>query len=72
MNANSIGNRNATRKLTADDVRIIREAHEFKQAEIQRLNSQFSAKGLAEKFEVHQRTIEKVIGYETWRHVHAS
>jgi len=50
MNANSIGNRNATRKLTADDVRIIREAHEFKQAEIQRLNSQFSAKGLAEKF----------------------
>jgi hypothetical protein len=63
------GNRNATRKLTPDDVRLIRSAHDHKQAEIARLNSEHSAQGLADKFGVHVRTIEKVLNYSTWRHV---
>ena len=69
MIVKSIGNRNATNKLTVDDVRLIREAHQHKQSEINRLNRELSAKALAEKFEVHHRTIEKVLTYETWRHV---
>jgi hypothetical protein len=63
------GNQNATRKLTADDVALIRQAHEHKQAEIKRLNETLSAKALGDKFGVHQRTIEKVLNYSTWRHV---
>lgn len=63
------GNRNQTRKLTVDDVALIREAHQFKQTEIKKLNEAYSAKALAEKFSVHHRTIEKVLNYSTWRHV---
>ncbi len=69
MNLSLIGNRNATRKLTAEDVALIRQAHEHKQQEIRRLNETLSAKALAEKFGVHHRTIEKVLNYETWRHL---
>jgi glutamate 5-kinase len=63
------GNSNATRKLTKDDVVLIREAHEHKQEEIKKLNDAYSARALSEKFGVHQRTIEKVLNYSTWRHV---
>lgn len=63
------GNRNQKRKLTEQDVILIREAHQHKQTEIKRLNEELSAKALAEKFGVHQRTVEKVINYSTWRHV---
>lgn len=56
-------------RLTADDVRLIRQIHADKQEQIARLNETCSVQALAEKFEVHPRTIEKVIGFETWRHV---
>jgi len=56
-------------KLTENDVRMIRELTEWKKSEIDRINSIASIEALAEKFDVHPRTIEKVQGYETWRHV---
>ena len=56
-------------KLTEEDVMMIRELYEWKQAEIKRLNSIASAKALAEKFGVSTQTIEKVIARETWGHV---
>ena len=69
MNLKLIGNNNATRKLTAEDVALIREAHEIKQKEIKKLNEAYSAKAMAEKFCVHVRTIEKVLNRETWRQI---
>ena len=51
--------------LTRDDAETIRRLHEWKQAEIERLNSIASAKALAAKFGVHVRTIEKVLHYRT-------
>ena len=57
------------RKLTADDVRKIREIHDWKMAEQKRLDETASAEALAEKFGVHVRTVEKVLNYSTWRHV---
>jgi len=63
------GNINATRKLTADDVRLIREIAEQGRAEVQRIYATCTAKALAEKFGVHKRTVEKVLNYETWKGV---
>lgn len=60
------GNTNARRKLTPDDVRMIRELHAHKQAEIRRLNESLSARSLAEKFGVHVRTIEAVLSRRGW------
>lgn len=65
------GNTNATRKLTEGDVRLIRQLHQDKQEQIKRLNASCSVIALAEKFEVSHRTIERVLNYETWRHVDA-
>ena len=56
-------------KLTEDDVRLIRQAHAEALAEIKRLQQHVSARALAEKFGVHVRTIEKVLSYQSWRHV---
>ncbi len=51
--------------LTRDDAENIRRLHEWKKAEIERINSIASAKALASKFGVHVRTIEKVLHYQT-------
>jgi hypothetical protein len=56
-------------KLTIEDVRQIRELHAFKQAEIKRLNDSLGIEAIADKFEVHPRTIEKILSHETWKHV---
>jgi DNA-binding transcriptional regulator YiaG len=56
-------------KLTEADVRNIRELHALKQSEIARLNETLSAKALARKWDVHVRTIDKILTYETWKHV---
>ncbi|MDH5179755.1 MAG: hypothetical protein OEZ39_07480 [Gammaproteobacteria bacterium] len=37
--------------------------------EIRRLRDQYSVRELAEIFNVHKRTIEQLISYETWRQV---
>lgn len=60
------GNTNACRKLTPDDVRMIRELHAYKQAEVRRLNESLSAKALAEKFGVHVRTVEAALCRRNW------
>ena len=59
----------AQSKLTEEDVRQIRKLHAFKQAEIKRLNESLGIEAIAGKFEVHPRTIEKVLTFETWKHV---
>lgn len=56
-------------KLTEADVKAIRELHAYKQAKIKRLNETLSAAGLAEKFGVSVRAIERVLQYRGWRHV---
>lgn len=56
-------------KLTNDDVRLIRElvAHRNKlKAELAGLTN----KELAGKFDVHYRTIEKVVHGDTWSHAY--
>lgn len=57
------------RKLTEDDVRLIRELHAWKLAEMKRLNRTVSLSVLAEKFGVHVCTIQKVLSYNTWKRV---
>lgn len=55
-------------KLTESDVRLIREliAHREKlRAEVSTLTNQC----IAEKFNVHHRTIDKISAGETWIHV---
>lgn len=63
------GNKNAHRILTADDVRMIRELHAYKMAEVKKLNDTLSAAGLAEKFGVHVSTVEKIIARKAWETV---
>jgi hypothetical protein len=63
------GNTNARRKLTEADARMIRELHEYNQAEIRRLNETLSAKALAEKFGVHVRTVEAALCRRNWGRV---
>jgi len=56
-------------KLTDDDVRKIRELHKYKIDEIKRLNDSLSMSAIADKFDVHVRTIEKIVSFQTWKHV---
>ena len=56
-------------KLTESQVLEIRKLHEAKQKMVAELNEKFSTKGLAKLFNVHHRTIEKVISYAGWKHV---
>ena len=55
-------------KLTDDDVKLILSCVEERKR-LRAQASELSAKSLAEKFGVHQRTIEKVISGESWGHV---
>lgn len=55
-------------KLNESDIKIILMAV----SERERLRaeaSQLSNKSLAKKFDVHYRTIEKIVSGATWRHV---
>jgi hypothetical protein len=45
-------------KLSADDVRLIRQLH-----------PELSYRVLARKFEVSKRAIESIVTRQTWRHV---
>ncbi len=56
-------------KLTPLLVVEIRRRNEEKQKRIAELNAKYSAKAMADDLGVHVRTIEKVLRYETWRHV---
>jgi hypothetical protein len=50
--------RNYFCKLSADDVRLIRQLH-----------PELSYRVLARKFEVSKRAIESIVTRQTWRHV---
>jgi len=63
------GNELPQSRLTDTVVTEIRKLHAEKIETIAYLNEQYSAKALAAKYGVHIRTIEKVLAYETWRHI---
>ena len=50
--------RNYFTKLSADDVRLIRQLH-----------PELSHRVLARKFDVSKRAIEAVVTRQTWRHI---
>ena len=54
------------KKLTNDDVRLIREMHRDGRRMVAQVRASMTAKAIAAKFDVHTRTIEKVLTYETW------
>ena len=56
-------------KLTADSVREARKLHREALQSVRELQEEFSAKGLAKRYGVHYRTMEKALSWETWRHV---
>lgn len=53
------------KKLTADDVRLIRKCY----AEKKRVEREFSRAGLASKFGVCVQTIDRVVDGQSWRQV---
>jgi hypothetical protein len=52
------GSLNGRARLTADDVRLIRQLH-----------PELSYRVLARKFDVSKRAIESIVTRQTWRHV---
>ncbi len=55
-------------KLDETKAAEILRLHAKKQRLVSRLNARYSAKGLAARFGVHVRTIEKVLQREGWIH----
>ena len=56
-------------KLNEKLVKKIRQDYREAREEIKRLQTKYSSKGLAKEYGVHVRTMDKVLTYETWRHV---
>ena len=56
-------------KLNEALVKRIRKDYEGARKERERLEREYSAKGLAKKYGVHIRTMEKMLSGETWGHV---
>ena len=56
----------APRKLTAEAVQEIREAARLRD-ELRSRANRLSNESLAERYGTHQRNIEKILSYETWR-----
>lgn len=59
------GNRNAKRKLTEDDVHLMRALWDEKK-ELMRKSSLITLRGLADKFGVAKTTVEKIVNRERW------
>jgi hypothetical protein len=55
----------AKRKLTLCEVQEIREAERLRE-DLRKRASRLSNARLAERYGVHQRTVEKVLAGETW------
>lgn len=53
------------RILTAEDAEKIRQIHEWKKEEIERINQMASVEALARKYGASKRAIERVLAYET-------
>ena len=56
-------------KLNPEIVRRIRKEHAEKEIAKRDLDARFSAAAFAKRYGVSTPTIEKVLSYETWRHV---
>ena len=56
-------------KLNDDAIKAIREASKERNRLRQLINDTLSNQALALKYKVHERTIEKVLSYETWGHI---
>lgn len=56
-------------RLTEEDVIAIRAAAERRETMRNEINMTLSNEALAILYRVHIRTIEKVLSYETWRHI---
>lgn len=56
-------------KLNEKLVRQIRKEHAEALRRIAEIRRQSTANVLASRYGVHVRTVEKVLSYETWRHV---
>lgn len=70
--ARSIARRGAAlthSKLTIAEVLEIRQAKENRLDLMAHIAETLSNAALAEKYGVHQRTIEKVLSYESWSHI---
>lgn len=56
-------------KLNDELVRRIRRQHARKEALKKKLDKAFSAAAFAKRYRVGKTTIDKVLSFETWRHV---
>lgn len=56
-------------KLNETLVKRIREEHQEKQRKVKELHEAHGAKALAKRYGVSERAIDKVLCYQTWRHV---
>lgn len=56
-------------KMTEYQVIKARQDYERARLLIQRIQSNYSAKGLADRYGVHHRTMEKILSGETWSHL---
>ena len=56
-------------KMNEDSVREARKIYSESREAIKKLNEEFSAKGLAKRYGVHARTMEKILSGETWGHI---
>lgn len=56
-------------KLTEHDVKLIRDLHSEKQRELARIRETLSVRAIAKKFDVHYRTIERILYADGWSNV---
>lgn len=56
-------------KLNDTLVRRIREENAAKEQQKRLLDAKYSAAAMAKRYGVAETTIEKVLSYQTWRHV---
>ena len=56
-------------KLTEEKVIKARKDYDRARLLIKRLQSRYSAKGIADHYGVHVRTMEKALSGETWSHL---
>ena len=63
-----MGNKNAKRKLTEDQVKEIRAMWKKKQDLIAQAK-EITLEGIGKQFNTHKTNVEKIVYYETWRNV---
>ena len=56
-------------KMSDDDIQAIRSAAKQRENMRKYIKDNLSNEALARQFGVHNRTIEKILSFETWRHV---